>query len=304
MRLGVFTPWLGRDGRLLDAEGLAAQARLIEAADLDGIWMAERVPLPGRGDLDFPDPLLQLLISANTTRELELGTCIYSLPLHNKFEAARDFYTLQTLAPGRFTFGIGTGSQAEAYRAAGLEWEDRFARLADHMATVRAFFEAPQEAKAVPSWGSIVGRPRFFLGAWSSELQLKRAVTDYDGWMASAGAGSHQGGWRRVLGEGIKRYRDLGGRRAILATTAFDLTRANAPLSDDGPFTLLCGAEAAAERLRIIEELGFDDVLLLRGPLPDGDSKPLFFRHPAYTSDELEELRSLTPKESRDFRLG
>jgi alkanesulfonate monooxygenase SsuD/methylene tetrahydromethanopterin reductase-like flavin-dependent oxidoreductase (luciferase family) len=288
---------------------LASQAALIEDSGLDGIWMAERLPIPGRGNLDFPDPLLELLICANATTALELGTCIYALPLRNKYEAARDFYTLQTLAPGRFSFGIGTGSQPVAYEAVGFEWESRFTRLADHMAGVRALFEdntaraSAGEPGEVPSWGSIVGRPRFYLGSWHSEAQLRRAVNEYDGWMASASAGSHQGGWRKVLTEGIRRYRDLGGRRAILSTTAFDLTKPDTPLDEDGPFTLICGPQAAAERLSIAEELGFDDVLLLRAPLPDGNHQPLYLRHQAYTTEELEQLRSLVAKDTRDYRL-
>ena len=311
MRLGIFPPWTDSHGTFLDAKGLAAQAALIEAAGFDGIWMGEHLPLLGEGKSDYPDLLMYLLTCAAGTEHVELGTCIYTLPLRNKFEAARDFYTLETLFPERFTFGIGVGSQPAAYAAAGLEWENRFARLGEHMAAVRALFanEPPEDAafegERVPSWGSIVGRPRFFLGAWHSEAQLRRAVTEYDGWMASAGHGTRVLGWKKVLTEGIKRYRDLGGGRAILATTGIDLSQPDAPLADDAEFTLICGPEAAAERLHLVEELGFDDVLLLPANYSRTErlSLPIYLRHPEYTMEELQQIRALMPRDTRDYRL-
>jgi hypothetical protein len=135
-------------------------------------------------------------------------------------------------------------------------------------------------------WGEEVGSPRFVLGAWNSDAQLRRAATEYDGWMASSGGGKHVGGWR-AMGDQIKRFRDHGGERALMATVSVDLRVPTTPPADDAPFYLQCAPEAATERLVHLESLGFDDVTLHAG-----------FAH-TFTRDELEEIRSLMPRDPR-----
>lgn len=131
-------PFVGQDGGLLDGEGIAERARRIEAAGLDGVWMGDRMPLPGGVDRALPDPLMYLMICAlATSAAVEVGTCIYCLPLRNKYEAAQRVLTLETAIPGRFTFGVATGSQDIEYNTNGLDWESRFVRMADHMASIR-----------------------------------------------------------------------------------------------------------------------------------------------------------------------
>ena len=68
-----------------------------------------------------------------------------------------------------------------------------------------------------------IGSPRFMLGAWRSPAQLKRAATQYDGWLGSAGPATLAGGWRKVFNESMKTYRDVGGKRDGL--DAFDRSR-------------------------------------------------------------------------------
>jgi hypothetical protein len=64
------------------------------------------------------------------------------------------------------------------------------------------------------------------------------------------------------MSEGIKRYKDIGGTRAITTTCRIDLRAPNRMLSDEEPFKLICGPQEAAERLDRLAELGFDDVCL------------------------------------------
>jgi hypothetical protein len=64
--------------------------------------------------------------------------------------------------------------------------------------------------------------------------------------------------------EAIKKYRDLGGKRAIISSCMIDLTAPTEPLSEDDPFHLRCDPKEAADRLHRVAELGFDDVLLVK----------------------------------------
>src|SRR6202000_1372249 len=75
--------------------------------------------------------------------------------------------------------------------------------------------------------------PRFLLGAWHSEISLKRAVAEYDGWICSAFRTTYT--TRR---ESIQRYRALGGTRALTATCQTDLDAPHKPFSDDDSYYL------------------------------------------------------------------
>jgi hypothetical protein len=64
----------------------------------------------------------------------------------------------------------------------------------------------------------------------------------------------------------------------------FDLTAPRRPLTEDGPFELMCGAQEASERLHRAAELGFDDCLL---------AKPV-----GQTHEDVLQIRSLYPARS------
>src|ERR1700742_805197 len=108
MRVGVTLPFLDLEGELIDGQGIRERSRMIEAADLESIWMADHLPLPGEHGRDRPDPLMYLLLSAMATDHVELGTCVLNVPTRvNPWELGQRFYTLETLAKGRFTLGLG-----------------------------------------------------------------------------------------------------------------------------------------------------------------------------------------------------
>lgn len=322
MRIGINLPRRDRNGQYLDAKQIAARAKLIEDAGIDGIWGGEHIPLPGDLARDSPDTLAYLAVAATATDRIELGTCIYCLPLHNPYAAAQRFSTLQALAPGgRWTFGIGTSSQQKEYEAIGLEWDDRFKRMRSHMRAVHAIYaggfdgQRTQDVDLFPTahWntgfdGSTtivkndrtmameMGKPRFVLGAWASEIQLKRAATEYDGWMTSAGPGTARGGWKKVFSDGITRYRDLGGTRAMISTMLVDLKMPTTPMPDDGGFILACDLETAQERLHVLAEMGYDDVIIKPVDYQaDGNTMQVF----DYTKEDLEMYRALVPEDPR-----
>lgn len=229
------------------------------------------------------------------------------------------------LAPGRWTFGLGTGSQRKEYEAAGLDWDRRFTLLREAKKVIEDTFAGRSAetgglidedlwesahwnqgfdgSREVPkpkvTMAMAVGRPRLALGAWASPTQLKRAANDYDGWITSGGPGSTQGGWRRVFHDGISRYRDLGGQRALITTIRVDLNVKTVPMPDDGGFILACDPDTAAERLNQLAEMGFDDVILR--PVDSaryGNSQRVF----DFTEEDLALYRSLVPEDRRDCR--
>ena len=68
----------------------------------------------------------------------------------------------------------------------------------------------------------------------------------------------------RLIREGIARFRDLGGSRAVLTNMAVRLDSAtSSPTGPDDPCDLVCPPPVAAERLQQLCQLGFDDVVLV-----------------------------------------
>jgi hypothetical protein len=106
-----------------------------------------------------------------------------------------------------------------------------------------------------------------------------RAARDYDGWQGSGLT------TLKALGEGIKRFRDAGGKRAMVNTIEVNLHLPNQKLQEDERFTLLCGPEEAAERLNTLAALGYDDACVTRRDHTEND----------VTEDDLRMIRSLVP---------
>ena len=84
MRLAIHMPLKDQDGKVLNAKGVMARAKAVEAAGFDGVWIGD-----GLGGASRPDPLMWLLVAAAATERLEVGTSIYQVPLRHPVELAQ-----------------------------------------------------------------------------------------------------------------------------------------------------------------------------------------------------------------------
>ena len=277
MRLGINLPSRHPDGTPLSADETLGWAKKIEAAGFDGIWIGDTVH---RGHHVSPDPLLWLLAAALATQRIELGISVLQVPLREPFELAQRLVTMNILTGGRFSLGVGAGSTRADFDALGVNYDERFKLLAKYLPTLRRLCNGERVGSAsLAPWAKPGGGPRMLIGAWASGPWVLRAAKEYDGWLAS---GAHTRGIKG-LAEGIKRYRDAGGKRALIATVRIDLSAPRRALDANGPFELMCGAEEAADRLQQIAELGYDDVLL---------AKPT-----NQTEQDLVAMRALLPRQ-------
>jgi len=315
MRLHLNFGILGADGLPLSFAEVQAKARIVREAGFSGIWSGHHIPVPGDTARTLPDPLPGLLIAASATSQVELGTCIYCLALVNAGNFAQSAYTLEAFAPGRLTFGVGTGSQKQEWDIAGLDWSKRFTRLEESMRFVKSMFtgESVIEVEELtfgddhkkyarqrppdrgePTLAQKIGSPRFLLGTWRSPRQLNRAAVSYDGWLASAGPGTLDGGWKKVFTDSMAIFRDAGGTRALVSTMLVDHEAPTKPLATDGAFELMGSPEEITRRLRILDELGFDDVII-----SPWDSERTRGRQ--LTPELLGLLRSLYPADAQNI---
>jgi alkanesulfonate monooxygenase SsuD/methylene tetrahydromethanopterin reductase-like flavin-dependent oxidoreductase (luciferase family) len=256
VRLGISLPFARPDGSAPSAAEIAARARLIERVGFNGIWFGETI---GRTTSARPDVLAWLLVAALATERIELGTAILQLPLRHPVELAQRLMTIHLLTDRRFVAGLGAGSTRADYDAVGVDFDQRFRLFAEGLKTVRRLCNGEQVGAAhLYPWPNVLGGPPILIGAWESGIWVQRAARDYDGWQGSGRTSF------RALKEGIKRFRDAGGKRAMVVTVSIDLTAPNTKLADDELFSLRCGPEEAAARLHRLAELGYDDVALVR----------------------------------------
>lgn len=271
-RFGIALPSGGTSGPLV-AGSLADAARQIEAAGFDSAWAFDAI---GRGFL-MADPLTALAVAATVTRGIELGTGVLQVPLRNPVELAQRVLTTHLVSGGRLRLGVGAGSTAADFTALGQDFAARFRRLDQSLAIMRRLWagERVDGASLEPVWPAALGGPPVLIGSWAGSRWIERAAREFDGWIGSGARSS----WR-LLGEGIARFRDLGGRRAVVTNVAVRLDgQAPSPDGPDDPCDLRCPREIARERLHRLLTLGFDDVVLVTR------------RHDA---EHLQELRELT----------
>jgi alkanesulfonate monooxygenase SsuD/methylene tetrahydromethanopterin reductase-like flavin-dependent oxidoreductase (luciferase family) len=270
-RFGIALP--GGGGLPLAPSGLADAARNIEGAGFSSAWTFDAI---GRGGL-LPDPLTALAIAGTVTRDIELGTGILQVPLRNPVELAQRVLTTHLASGGRLRLGVGSGSTAGDFAALGLDFASRFRVLDESLTIMRRLWagERVGDASLTPVWPAAAGGPPILIGSWAGSRWIVRAAKEFDGWVGS-GARSTWG----LLHQGIARFRELGGKRAVVTNVVVDLEQKTpSAAGPDDPFDLKCPRDVARDRLHHLARLGFDDVVLV------------VRRHDA---GYLQELRALT----------
>lgn len=263
MRLGVIMPHRSPDGSPLTGEALIAGARMIERLEFDSLWCFDAI---GRGFI-LPDPLIALSVAATATQRLTLGTCILQVPLRRPVELAHRILTASLVCGDRLLLGVGAGSTKADFDAIGLDYAKRMQEFTDALALMRRLWSGEQVGAAnLTPWPATLGGPKLLIGSWGGQQWIPRAAKDFDGWIASAAKTSFN-----ALAEGIQRYRAAGGARAIVTNIAVDLSQPTTTLADDASFHLRCAPQAAAERLRRLADLGFDDAILVKHTHTESD---------------------------------
>jgi alkanesulfonate monooxygenase SsuD/methylene tetrahydromethanopterin reductase-like flavin-dependent oxidoreductase (luciferase family) len=245
MRLGVAMP----------RDNIAATARLVERLGFDSFWAFDAI---SRGFI-LPDPLIAVSVAASVTERLTVGTCVLQVPLRRPVELAHRVLTAHLVCGGRLLLGVGAGSTKSDFDAIGVDFTTRMQALEEGLAVMRRLWRGEQVGAAnLTPWPSTVGGPPVLIGSWNGKQWIPRAAREFDGWIASAAKTSYA-----TLADGIRRYRDAGGKRAIVTNIAADLAQPDAAMPDEAPFHLRCDARTAAARLQRLADLGFDDAVLV-----------------------------------------
>ncbi len=79
----------------------------------------------------------QLAAAAALTDRVRLWTTIIVLPAHSPVQVAKDMASVDQIASGRLTVGVGVGGREHDYRALGAPFDHRWQRMDDAVAVMR-----------------------------------------------------------------------------------------------------------------------------------------------------------------------
>ena len=118
-------------GRLHDA---GAQARSLQDAGYSGVWSAET----------NHDPFFPLLLAAEHTTTLEVGTSIAIAFARNPMTLANIGWDLQAFSKGRFILGLGSQIKPHITKRYSMEWSHPAARMREMVLAMRAIWDTWQ----------------------------------------------------------------------------------------------------------------------------------------------------------------
>jgi probable F420-dependent oxidoreductase len=194
VHLGVILPNFGPGS---SPDGIRRVAEAAEELGFDSVWATEHIVVGPSGVDPYGrvyDSLVTLGWIAGWTERVRLGTSIVLLPLHDPFRLAKETATLQELSGGRFTLGVGLGSQSEEFAIMGAELSGRGRRADEALRLIRSlwsgassfegrywsFAEATAEPHPAP-------HPEIWVGG-SSDRAVRRARELGDVWHPSRGS--------------------------------------------------------------------------------------------------------------------
>jgi len=174
-----------------DLTAVPARAREIELQGYDGCWTGELAH----------DPFLPLLLAAEHTSRLQLGTSIAVAFARNPMLIANLGWDLNTYSQGRFILGLGTQVQAHIEKRYGMPWSHPARRMREFVAAVHAIWATWQDGSRLSFEGEFYthklmtpmftpepqphGVPRIFIAA-VGDLMTRTAGEVADGLIAHA----------------------------------------------------------------------------------------------------------------------
>jgi probable F420-dependent oxidoreductase len=115
-----------------DLTKAADEAKEREEAGYSGIWTAET----------SHDPFFPLLLAAQSTQEVELGTSIAVAFARNPMLLANIGYDLQTFSKGRFILGLGSQIKPHITKRFSMPWSHPAPRMREMILAIRAIWDS------------------------------------------------------------------------------------------------------------------------------------------------------------------
>jgi len=258
------------NGPLGTPEAIVSLLQCAEAAGFESAWTGEHVvvvdpqepPSPVPPEFPMLDTVASLSFAAAVTSRLRLGSGIILLAQRNPVVLAKELASLDVLSNGRLIFGIGVGYVKREFDVIGVPFEERGARVDDHIDAMRALWTQDRpafegrftrisgvQAKPMPVQSP---HPPFVIGGMSP-VAYRRAIARGDGWY----------GFNQTEEQAAASIDGLR-QAAAAAGTPERFARLEISVTPRGPVD--------ADRVKRFEDLGVSRLILLPAPAPGAGS--------------------------------
>src|SRR4051812_42667365 len=143
--------------------------------------------------MDGPTALASVIGHSGT---MTLATTVALPVVRGPVPIAKTLAAIDRLSQGRLVVAVGPGSSQQDFEAVGIDFAERWVRLDEAVATLRALWQTDAkpfvgrfystEGITLDPHPTRVAGPPIWIGSWGSEAGLRRTARLADGWLASA----------------------------------------------------------------------------------------------------------------------
>ena len=277
-------------GPFCDPENMATLVRRLEDSGFESVWTGEHVvladpqeaPSPVPPETPFLDTIAALSFAAAHSDRIKIGSGIILLPQRNPVVLAKELAGIDVLSGGRLLFGIGVGYVPREFETLGVPWEERGARMSEHIEVIRTLWteERPSFEGRFTSFSGIQSHPHpvqkphppILVGGMSGAAH-RRAVAQGDEWYGF--------------------FQDLDATAAAMEGLAKAAAEVERPATL-GPLEISVTPPGPvdADTARRYEDLGVGRLILMRsfvdmGPRADDEARDLVLEFVESTATEL-----------------
>ena len=194
--LGALNPglWIAvtEEADRLGYESVWMPEHLVIPVDADGSPFVGEDHPPVPPDVPVFDVFAYLAFLAARTQAIRFGTHVYNVGLRHPFSTARAVATLDVLSAGRVEFGVGASWLEAEWRALGLDFTTRGARVDEILAVCRRLWadRTVEHHGRFFDFGPVMFEPKpvqrpgppLHIGG-DSRAALRRAAVIGDGWI-------------------------------------------------------------------------------------------------------------------------
>ena len=191
VRFGVHLPLIDFGGEPWTAARLSAYVREAAALGFDHVCANDHL-LFRRPWLDGPTSLAAVL---DASADMMIATTVVLPVIRGPVHTATMLAALHTLSGGRLIAGVGPGSSAADFAAAGIPFAERWKRFDESVRMLRVLLghdESRFRGRFYSTDGidsPVIGSsppPPLWISSWGSPAGIRRVAELGDGWLASA----------------------------------------------------------------------------------------------------------------------
>jgi alkanesulfonate monooxygenase SsuD/methylene tetrahydromethanopterin reductase-like flavin-dependent oxidoreductase (luciferase family) len=131
----------------VDRAAILEWCRRVDDGPFSSVSVGERIAYPSH------ELVATLAFAAAATERVRIMSTVAVLPSHDAVRFAKQMATIDVLSGGRLTVGVGVGGRDHEYRAVGVPFARRFARLDEQVATMREVWQGKEVVDGLPPIG-------------------------------------------------------------------------------------------------------------------------------------------------------